>query len=61
MCLFATLIITNWVKSEFVTYKAMVMFCVIYTPYLIFMATMGLYGHARQVTRYSKWNATKRT
>ena len=60
-CLIATLIITNRVKSEFASRRMMIIFSIIYTPYLVFNATMGLYGHARQVVRYSKWNATKRT
>ena len=61
ICLIATLWITNRVRSEFITRWMIIMFSVVYTPYLVFNATMGLYGHARQVTRYSRWNTTKRT
>ena len=61
VCLIATLIITNRVKSEFASRWMIIVFSIIYSPYLILMAVMGLYGHARQVTRYSRWNATKRT
>lgn len=60
-CLLITLLITNRVRSEFISRRMMVMFSVIFTPYLVLMATMGLYGHARQVVRYSRWNTTKRT
>lgn len=56
----------------------MILFSIVYTPYLVLMATMGtcqiyyrhdrvvltcpigLYGHARQIIGYSKWNATSR-
>ncbi|TKA49885.1 hypothetical protein B0A49_12850, partial [Cryomyces minteri] len=47
--LFATLWITYRVKSEFITLKMFVVFTIFYPIYLVFMATMGLYGHARQV------------
>ena len=55
-----TLVITYRVKSEFISGRMFILFSVVYAPYLIFNATMGLYGHARQVTRYSRWNPTKR-
>ncbi|KAL6717678.1 hypothetical protein ACLMJK_005593 [Lecanora helva] len=61
ICLIATLWITARVRSEFITRWMVIMFSIIYTPYLVFNATMGIYGHARQVVRYTKWNPTKRT
>lgn len=60
VALLYTLYFTEKVRSEFTTWKSMVGFCAIYVPYLIVMATMGLYGHARQVIRYSSWNPTAR-
>lgn len=60
-CLLITLFITNKVKSKFISRPMMIMFSVIFTPYLVFNATMGIYGHARQVVRYPRWNTTKRT
>jgi cellulose synthase/poly-beta-1,6-N-acetylglucosamine synthase-like glycosyltransferase len=55
-----TLYFTGKVRSEFTTFKDMLSFCAIYVPYLILMATMGLYGHARQIIKYSSWNPTAR-
>ncbi|KAK4994224.1 hypothetical protein LTR66_005694 [Elasticomyces elasticus] len=60
ICLIFTLWITNRVRSEFTTWPMMVLFSVVYPPYLILMATMGLYGHARQIIGYSSWNPTSR-
>jgi hypothetical protein len=39
----------------------MLVFSVLYPVYLILNATIGLYGHARQVVAYSNWNPTART
>ncbi|KAF2757840.1 N-acetylglucosaminyltransferas-like protein [Pseudovirgaria hyperparasitica] len=61
LCLVATLWITNRVKSEFVTRWDIVVFSVFYAFYIIVNATIGLYGHARQVARYSSWNPTVRS
>ena len=61
ICLIATLWITARIRSEFINKRMLLMFSIIYTPYLVFNATMGLYGHARQVVRYTKWNPTKST
>ena len=61
ICLILTLWITARIRSEFITRWMVIVFAIIYTPYLVFNATMGLYGHARQVVRYTKWNPTKRT
>ncbi|THY83125.1 hypothetical protein D6C93_08976 [Aureobasidium pullulans] len=60
VCLIFTLAITQMARSEFTTFWMMILFSIIYTPYLILMATMGIYGHARQIIGYSKWNATSR-
>lgn len=37
-----------------------IIFSILYAPYLILTATIGLYGHARQIVRYSSWNPTAR-
>ncbi|KAJ4380216.1 hypothetical protein N0V86_004525 [Didymella sp. IMI 355093] len=60
VCLVATLWITNQVKSEFVSRKMIVLFSVTYPFYLVLSATIGLYGHARQIVKYSSWNPTAR-
>ncbi|KAF1846004.1 glycosyltransferase family 2 protein [Cucurbitaria berberidis CBS 394.84] len=59
-CLIATLWITNQVKSEFVSRRMIILFSVLYPFYLMVNATIGLYGHARQLVRYSSWNPTAR-
>ncbi|TAQ90589.1 hypothetical protein B7494_g1080 [Chlorociboria aeruginascens] len=61
VCLFATLFITNHVRSEFVTRRTVVKFTIIYPAYLMINAAVGLYGHARQIMGYSSWNPTART
>lgn len=61
ICLIFTLWITDMARSEFTSARMMVGFSVFYTPYLILMATMGLYGHARQIVGYSSWNPTARS
>ena len=58
--LFATLWFTNKVRSEFTSWRSMLAFCLLYTPYLVVQATMGLYGHARELVKYSSWNPTAR-
>jgi hypothetical protein len=57
----ASLIITYRVRSEFVSVKMMISFSLIFPFYVIFAAIIGLYGHARQVSKYSSWNPTART
>lgn len=59
--LFATFYFTNRVRSEFTSWKSMVLFSVVYTPYLVVQSTMGLYGHARELVKYSSWNPTARS
>jgi len=59
-CLIITLWITDLVRSEFTSWRQMIAFSIVYVPYLILMATMGLYGHARQIVKYSSWNPTAR-
>ncbi|KAF2456993.1 N-acetylglucosaminyltransferas-like protein [Lineolata rhizophorae] len=61
VCLLATLWITNRAKSEFATPWMIVVFSLLYPVYLIINATIGLYGHARQVINYSSWNPTARS
>ena len=61
ICLIGTLVITYRAKSEFVTRRMIVGFSAFYPVYLILTATIGLYGHARQVSKYSSWNPTART
>ena len=60
VALLFTLYFTEKVRSEFSTRWQMVLFCSLYIPYLVLMATMGLYGHARQIIKYSSWNPTAR-
>ena len=59
--LFATLYFTDRVRSEFTSWKSMIAFSLLYTPYLVLQSTMGLYGHARELVKYSSWNPTART
>ena len=61
ICLIATLWITNQVKSDFVSRKMIILFSVLYPFYLVVNATIGLYGHARQLVKYSSWNPTARS
>lgn len=60
ICLLATLWITNQVKSEFISRKMIIIFSIQYPAYLVLSATIGLYGHARQIVKYSSWNPTSR-
>ncbi|RDW62354.1 glycosyltransferase family 2 protein [Coleophoma cylindrospora] len=57
----ATLYITFHTRSEFVRWWMIPIFTVTYPIQLVFMAVMGLFGHARQVSKYVKWNPTPRT
>lgn len=59
--LIATLWFTNNVRSEFTSWRSMLAFSILFTPYLILQSTMGLYGHARELVKYSSWNPTART
>jgi len=61
ICLVGTLWITFRVRSEFATIKMIIVFSVLYPFYLVLMATIGLFGHARQVVKYSSWNPTARS
>jgi hypothetical protein len=60
ICLLATLYITNIVRNEFTTRKTMILFAMVYPFYLVVIATMGIYAHARQIVAYSNWNPTTR-
>ena len=59
-CLLGTLLITNYAKCEFVRRHHIIVFSILYPAYLILNSIMGLYGHARQLIRYTKWNPTVR-
>lgn len=60
LCLFATLYITNIVRNEFTKRRTMVYFAMVYPFYLVVIATMGIYAHARQIVAYDNWNPTAR-
>lgn len=60
LALIITLYCTDLVRSEFTSWWYMIAFSIIYTPYLILQSCMGLYGHARELTKYTKWNPTER-
>jgi cellulose synthase/poly-beta-1,6-N-acetylglucosamine synthase-like glycosyltransferase len=59
--LIATLYFTERVRSEFTSWTHMLWFGGLYVPYLILQSVMGLYGHARELVKYSSWNPTART
>ncbi|TGO59426.1 hypothetical protein BOTNAR_0162g00060 [Botryotinia narcissicola] len=61
LCLIGSLIITYFILSEFVSKWMMLKFTLLYPLYLILGSGIGLYGHFRQIVRYSAWNATVRT
>lgn len=48
-------------KSEFASRRMIVAFSIIYPFYLLLLATIGVYGHARQIVKYSSWNPTARS
>ncbi|GAD95579.1 conserved hypothetical protein [Paecilomyces variotii No. 5] len=56
-----TLWITFHTRSEFVRWWHIIVFTLTYPAQLILTAVMGLFGHARQVSKYVKWNPTPRT
>ncbi|KAJ9353831.1 CAZyme family GT2 [Paecilomyces variotii] len=60
ICLVATLWITDRAKSEFISLPMIIMFSILYPIYLVVTAVVGLYGHARQVSKYTSWNTTAR-
>lgn len=60
VCLIITLWITDLARSEFTSFRSMLLFSALYTPYLILNATMGVYAHAREIIGYSSWNPTSR-
>ena len=55
-----TLSFTFVVRSEFTTFWTVLSFSALYPIYLVVVASLGLLGHARQLTGYSKWNPTAR-
>ncbi|KAH8809374.1 glycosyltransferase like family 2-domain-containing protein [Xylogone sp. PMI_703] len=58
--IFGTLYITFAVRSEFIRWWMIPVFTMTYPAQLILTAVMGLFGHARQVSKYVKWNPTPR-
>lgn len=60
VCLLLTLYITFHTRSEFVRWWMIPIFTVMYPGQLLLNAVMGLFGHARQVSKYVKWNPTPR-
>jgi hypothetical protein len=56
----ATLYITFRVRSDYIRPWMLVVFTIFYPFNLVLNATLGLYGHARQVSKYTKWNPTPR-
>ena len=60
ICLSGSLWITWQVRSEFISPWMMIVFSAFYPFYLVVMATVGLYGHARQIVAYNNWNPTAR-
>lgn len=56
-----TLWITFHTRSEFVRWWHIIVFTLTYPAQLILTAVMGLFGHARQVSKYVKWNPTPRS
>ncbi|RMZ88181.1 hypothetical protein DV736_g4600, partial [Chaetothyriales sp. CBS 134916] len=60
VCLLLTLWITFHVRSEFVRWWMIPVFTMTYPIQLLLNAVMGLFGHARQVSKYVKWNPTPR-
>ena len=61
LCLIATLVITVRVRSEFIDFWMFFVFSAFFPIYLVINATIGLYGHAREMSKYSSWNPTART
>ena len=61
LCLIFSLLITYFLLSEFISKRMMLQFTLLYPLYLILGSCIGLYGHFRQIVRYSAWNATVRT
>lgn len=60
LALLGTLYITFHMRSEFITWWMIILFTVTYPGQLCMVAIMGLFGHARQLSKYVKWNPTPR-
>lgn len=54
------LYITFATRSEFVRPWTIPVFTASYPLQLVLTAVMGLFGHARQVSHFVKWDATRR-
>lgn len=55
-----TLWVTFHFRSEFCRWYMIPIFAATYLPQLVLTAIIGLFGHARQVSKYVKWNPTPR-
>ncbi|CRG83014.1 putative mannan synthase 3 [Talaromyces islandicus] len=55
-----TLYVTFHFRSEFTRWYTIPIFAVTYPIQLVLTAVLGLFGHARQVSKYVKWNPTPR-
>lgn len=55
-----TLYVAFHVRSEFVPWWMIPVFTVSYPAQLVLNAVLGLFGHARQLSKYVKWNPTPR-
>jgi lipopolysaccharide export LptBFGC system permease protein LptF len=55
-----TLWVTFHFRSEFCRWYTIPIFAATYLPQLVLTAVIGLFGHARQVSKYVKWNPTPR-
>ncbi|KAH8703967.1 nucleotide-diphospho-sugar transferase [Talaromyces proteolyticus] len=55
-----TLYVTLHFRSEFTRWYSVPIFAMSYPIQLVLTATLGLFGHARQVSKYVKWNPTPR-
>ena len=60
LALLTTIYCTNLVRSEFTSWWHMFAFTIVYVPYLVIQSCMGIFGHARELTKYTKWNPTER-
>ena len=58
--LLGTLYITFHTRSEFVRWWTIPIFTATFPIQLVLTAVMGLFGHARQVSHFVKWESTRR-
>ncbi|TVY17287.1 putative glycosyltransferase [Lachnellula arida] len=58
--LFGTLYITFHARSEYIRWWTIGIFTATFPVQLVLTAVMGLFGHARQISHFVKWEATRR-